>query len=415
MPSIFHRVNDISFGAGKKDWPFHKKEQRRMSKQKLAFLIVLVCFFMLSFTNRATCYPLVESPIGETEEDKEAPEERKLVFFGDFRIRYEGFFQQGEPTRNRDRLRLRFGLQGSTENFNYGMRIATGDPRNPISPNQSFSEFFTRKSFYLDRAYLEFSPKNMPFASIFGKFGPQHLTTSLVWDSDVNPEGACQSFSYSSGKLIKNFRIHVMEFVLNEESKKEDAWMIGVQGLVEFRISNASSFTFAAGDYNYINEDQIALAIDRGDLMTHMTNSMRYEDGVLVGYLSEFHLVEFLFKYNNNFSPRWPMSLMVQYVRNVEAERGNNATFTEFSLGTNRSPAEWLFRWTYWRPEKDSVLAAYMESEFPGTGYPSHRLQFSMGTFRDQNVIFSLYLSTKIEDETYHLLKKVQVDYNLRF
>ncbi len=57
-----------------------------MSKQKLAFLIVLVCFFMLSFANRATCYPLVESPIEETEEDKEAPEERKLVFFGDFRI-----------------------------------------------------------------------------------------------------------------------------------------------------------------------------------------------------------------------------------------------------------------------------------------------------------------------------------------
>ncbi len=386
-----------------------------MSRKKLAFLIVLVCFLMLFFTHWATCYPLVESAFAGTEEEKEVPEERKLEFFGDFRIRYEGFFQQGEPTRNRDRLRLRFGLRGSAQNFSYGLRIATGDPRNPISANQTFTEFFSKKSFYIDRAYIEFAPKNLPFASIFGKFSPQHLTTSLVWDSDVGPEGACQSFSYSSGKLIKNFRIHVMEFVLNEQSKREDAWMIGVQGVAEFRVSDASSFTLAAGDYHYINEDQIALASDRGDLTSHATNSLRYEDDVLVGYLTEFHLVELFMKYSHSLSRRWPMSFMVQYVRNVEADQANQATLAELLLGTNSRPGEWFLRWTYWRPEKDSVLSVYTENDFPGTGFHSHRLRFSVGTFRNQNFMCSIYLTRKLEDESYRLLKRVQVDYNLRF
>ena len=386
-----------------------------MSRQRLAFLIALLFFLTLFFTQGATCFPLVGSAIDETDEEKGAPEESKFSFFGDFRLRYEGFFQRGEPTRNRERLRLRFGLRGSADDFNYELRIATGDPRNPISPNQTFSEFFTRKSFYLDRAYLEYSPKNKPFAAIFGKFGPQHVTTTLVWDRDVNPEGACQTLSYSGEKLIKNFNIYVMEFVLNEQSKREDAWMIGVQGLAEFRISDTSSLSLAGGDYHYINEDQIALAIDSGALITHKTNSLRYENGVVVGYLTEFHLVELFMKYSNSFFRRWPMSLTVQYIRNVAADQSNNAAFAEFALGTDRRSADWLFRWTYWHPEKDSVLAAYMESEFPGSGYPSHRLQFSVGTFREQNLVFSLYLSRKIGDDTYHLLKKLQVDYYLRF
>ena len=387
-----------------------------MRRRRLVFLIVLVGFLSFSFTHWATGYPFRESVIeGTEEEEKGASEEGKLMFFGDFRIRYEGFFQQGEVSRNRERLRLRFGLRGSAENFNYGFRLSTGDPRNPISANQSFSEFFSRKNFYLDRAYIEFSPRNKPFAAIFGKFGPQHLTTSLVWDSDVNPEGACQSFGYSGGRLIKDFHIYAMEFVLNEESKKEDAWMIGLQGVAEFRISNASSLILAAGDYHYINEYQIALALDSGALKTHNTNTLRYEDGVLVGYLSEFHLVELLLKYTNLFSRRWPMSFEVQYVRNIEADQGNNATFAEFTLGTDRRPADWLFRWTYWHPEKDSVVAAYTENDFPGTGYHSHRLRFSVGTFSNQNFMFSLYLTRKMGDETYHLLKRVQVDYNLRF
>jgi len=387
-----------------------------MSRSRSAFLFALVYFFTLSFIGEYTyCYPVVGSAIAETEEEKDASDERKLEFFGDFRIRYEGFFQQGEPTRNRDRLRLRFGLRGSAQNFNYGLRIATGDPRNPISANQTFTEFFSKKSFYIDRAYIEFAPKNMPFASIFGKFSPQHLTTSLVWDSDVGPEGACQSFSYSSGKLLKNFRIYAMEFVLNEQSKREDAWMIGVQGMAEFRVSDVSSFTFAAGDYHYINEDQIALAVDRGDLTSHATNSLRYEDGVLVGYLSEFHLVELFMKYSHSLSRRWPMSFTVQYVRNVEADQANQATLAELSLGTNRRPGEWFLRWTYWRPEKDSVVSVYTENDFPGTGYHSHRLRFSVGTFSDQNFMFSIYFTKKLEDESYRLLKRVQVDYNLRF
>ena len=386
-----------------------------MSKQKLAFLIVLVCFLTLSFSHRATCYPLIEIAIGGTEEEKDVPEERKLEFFGDFRLRYEGFFQQGVPTQNRDRLRLRFGLRGSAESFNYGFRIATGDPRNPISANQTFTEFFSKKSFYIDRAYIEFAPKNMPFASIFGKFSPQHLTTSMVWDSDVGPEGACQSFSYSSGKLLKNFRIYAMEFVLNEQSKEEDAWMIGVQGVAEFKVSDASSFSVAVGDYHYINEDQIALALDRGDLMSHKTNSLRYEDGVLVGYLTEFHLMELFLKYSHSLSPRWPMNFMAQYVRNVAAERANQATFAEFSLGTNKRPGEWILSWSYWGPEKDAVVAAYIENDTPGTGYKTHRLRFSVGTFSNQNFMFSIYFTRKIEDESYRLLKRVQVDYNLSF
>src|SRR5262249_28265950 len=75
------------------------------------------------------------------------PEWLKMVtLFGDVRIRNETFLQEGTKDRIRQRFRLRFGVKvNPTEEMELGFKLASGNPNDPISNNQTFTDEFTPK------------------------------------------------------------------------------------------------------------------------------------------------------------------------------------------------------------------------------------------------------------------------------
>jgi hypothetical protein len=93
---------------------------------------------------------------------------------------------------NRERLRIRarvgFDFDISKDAM-IGVKLATGDDNGPISTNQVLGGGLAKRNIWLDQAYLKLSPHKWVTAE-FGRFPNPFLSTDLIWDRDLNFDGA---------------------------------------------------------------------------------------------------------------------------------------------------------------------------------------------------------------------------------
>jgi len=93
----------------------------------------------------------------------------RFRFNGDIRVRGESFFQAGVADRNRGRIRVRFGVDGKlNEDFIGGIVLATGSLGDPTTTNETFTNFFDRKTIGLDRGYITYNPVAHRWLSLTG-------------------------------------------------------------------------------------------------------------------------------------------------------------------------------------------------------------------------------------------------------
>lgn len=135
-----------------------------------------------------------------------------IKFSGDIRLRSESFFGLSNSLANGDnpavfgndlsprhrmRLRARLQMRGSIgQEFDWGLRIATGSFTDNISTNQTLTDFFNRKPFELDQAFVTYKPHRLPGVKLQGgKFEPPWTFTEMTIDNDLMVEGFNQSYS----------------------------------------------------------------------------------------------------------------------------------------------------------------------------------------------------------------------------
>ncbi|TDJ34033.1 MAG: hypothetical protein E2O53_09030, partial [Gammaproteobacteria bacterium] len=110
---------------------------------------------------------------------------------GDLRLRYEGIDEAGEEKRNRFRFRGRFGFASELSNsVQFTVRLATSDG-NPVSTNLDFGNGFSSKDIAIDRVFINWNALNNLDIAL-GKMGRPWFRAgdnTLIWDSDLNPEG----------------------------------------------------------------------------------------------------------------------------------------------------------------------------------------------------------------------------------
>lgn len=129
------------------------------------------------------------------------------VVSGDIRVRQEQITVEDrspEQTQNRQRYRARLAVVSQvTPTVEAGMRIASGNNDDQRSTNQDFNNYFKKKDLWLDRAYINWHPENVPGLKIWGGRMPQPWTkvaeSELVWDNDINPEGFAAQYSKKFG------------------------------------------------------------------------------------------------------------------------------------------------------------------------------------------------------------------------
>lgn len=210
-----------------------------------------------------------------------------ITFSGDLRMRYESFYGLlnssangenpailGNPltTRQGFRLRARLAIRGQiNKEFDWGIRLATGSFANSISTNQTFTDFFNRKPFGLDQAYITWTPQQVHGLRIqAGKFDIPWVRTELTIDNDLQFEGFNETYSRSfKDSVFKNltfvaWQLPFLErnsgFVRNangtvniDESKRagRDLALYGAQLRGRFDFSPTVSLTLAASDLFY--------------------------------------------------------------------------------------------------------------------------------------------------------------------
>ena len=154
---------------------------------------------------------------------------------GDLRVRSESFFgltntlfAGNNPavfgnelsTRHRMRYRARLKMSGSfgaetdwckefkCKEFEWGLRLATGSFADNNSTNQTMTDFFNRKPFALDLAFISYRPKSLGGRLQLqgGRFESPWLlkydlpwsNPELMWDNDLTVEGFSESYTHTS-------------------------------------------------------------------------------------------------------------------------------------------------------------------------------------------------------------------------
>jgi hypothetical protein len=92
------------------------------------------------------------------------------------------------------------------EDFTGGFMLTSGSLGDSNSTNETLTNFFTRKTIGIDRAYVTYAPVSMQWLSLTGgKFAFTWQRTPVTFDSDLNPEGFTEKLALSLNSPVVSF------------------------------------------------------------------------------------------------------------------------------------------------------------------------------------------------------------------
>lgn len=204
----------------------------------------------------------------------------RIKWEGDVRVRYQSdlfaednqlpiFFNAAGQNisnttedRNRLRLRARLGLNAKiTQAISAGLRLATGNLQDPVSTNQTLGQYGNKYDFVLDRAFVKVhSDETLPWLTASaGRISNPWFGTDLVWDDDLNFEGAALHIdpNAQSSKTWRPFltlgAFPLQDIEQSDRVKAKSKWLLGAQtGMEWVRDTNARA-KLGLAYYDYKN------------------------------------------------------------------------------------------------------------------------------------------------------------------
>lgn len=194
---------------------------------------------------------------------------------GDVRVRYE--YRQGTNTataqdssdRSRWRYRLRPLFTGSLgSQWFYGFRLenSTGSRSSNVTFGDDTGPWSkTNDGVYIGQVYLGYKP-TAEWTLIAGRMPNPFVTTSMVWDGDINPEGFAEKFSRTVGTTT--YFANLGQFVYDSANPqnrigttvtRQDQYFLGWQGGALFKLDEKNSLQVAPTLYHYVNNKRTSL------------------------------------------------------------------------------------------------------------------------------------------------------------
>ena len=350
-----------------------------------------------------------------------------FAFSGDIRLRAEPTF--GGPVdqsqdRFRERVRLRFNVDARlNDQINGGFSLASGDLNDPISTNQTLNQFDTRKPIEIDKMWATYNPSWFrPLTLTGGKFAYSWFNTELVWDKDLNPEGASETLAFHTETPLLR-RVAVVGFQLPFAENKHtlatnksfyNTMVYGEQLQSAWQFGSRVRFSAYASYYDWKYADSVPFAL-------LVPNSASPDDGLLAlkgagevnsiatvtttnaitgaktitsaQFASKFGIVDTLAQLDiTTPSERWPIGFVGDFSDNTEAcaNRGNipaAAVFTvpcdprarhgywlEANVGRTVKKGDWQLSYSRIVIQREAVVGTFNYSEiFPSSDVEIHR------------------------------------------
>jgi hypothetical protein len=417
----------------------------------------------------------LETDLGNSRKDVE--ERLKTLgpfaFSGDLRLRAEPTFG-GPGDRSQDRFRERIRLRVNAEaklndQLRGGFSLASGDLNNPISTNQTTNQYTTRKPIAIDRAYATYNPSWFwPLTVTGGKFAYPWFNTELVWDKDLNPEGAGETLAFNvKTPLLKKFSVvgFQLPFAENRRTAAGDKsfyntmvygeqlqtfWQLGSKVKLSAYASfydwkYADSIAFSVATVNSASPDNGLLPLNNNGLQNSIatvtaTNVVTGAKTITSAqFASKFGILDSLAQFDiQTPSERWPIILVGDYAQNTRAcenvrnipvtavysapcdTHARHAYWLEARVGRTDRKGDWQFGYTRMVIEREAIIGAFNYSEiFPSNNVEIHRSEVLYELFRnvtlELNVLIGRTLGTAGSLAVQPLWERLQFDVTYKF
>lgn len=320
------------------------------------------------------------------------PDSTTLRFFGDVRVRYEGFWEDDVATRHRARFRIRAGGEAAFgSRVRVGARLVSGDLGNPVSTNEDLGDAFTHKPIGIDWAYITFRPRGDEAIALTGgkfdvlTFRPRAgILSELLFDDDLSPEGFSERFTLRRAEagVLRLAQLNLQQWSAREAGADADAWLLGAQGVVALALGERSRLTLAVADWYVAEADALARARNDNDRLT-VTNSIVLNSGLVIrgggpyapnpldpirGFATGFNIVNGSAELVWLVAPSLPLMLFADVAYNTEADIENGAVWLGAGLGALDSITPWRISVVWTRTERDALLSMLNYSEMRRSG-----------------------------------------------
>jgi hypothetical protein len=275
----------------------------------------------------------------------------KVKIKGDLRYRFEVVKKDDDTSKNRQRIRGRIGAYADVNDVTTaGIRIRTGESAN--SGNQTIGDHFDGKEIFFDLAYIAIAPEDAKYGTVtLGKMKyPWKVTTDLIWDGDVNPEGI--AYAYST-KLDKTGLFgSAGYFKVEDSSSTHDLNLASGQLGISQPLGEKTKLTLGGSYFHYDN------ATDFVDPNTGANE---------LNYAVDYHIAEGFAELGVKDLLPVPIKFFGNYVNNVDIGNKDEG----YSAGIKFADAKkgkWEAKIEYRDIDENAAPSYIADSDFGGGG-----------------------------------------------
>lgn len=339
----------------------------------------------------------------------------RIDFGGDLRLRYEGFYLHETPDgdwRHRLRARIRAGFETQVTSWmKVGLEVRSGDPRDPVSDNETYEGAFSMKPIAIAAGYAALDVTPWLDVSV-GKFSPNRLWTvsDLQWDDDVTVEGALERLKLGA------FEASLYQYSLAERSRDTDAALLGGQARVTRPLASHHAWSLGGGFDAWIRPQLVVdLTQDdelRGNAVTHLLD----DEGQLV---SEFTIVNAFATWRYTGHESWPVRAMFYGYTNTGAGGAGAdhdlAAFARLQFGDFKRAGAVMARYSFYYSEPDALFYVFMQSDTNrSSDVRGHRVDVRVGSVAGSYANLTWYHTDAVHADS-ATLDRWQVDYIIVF
>ena len=357
----------------------------------------------------------------------------KTVIRGDVRARNEHVNIEDEPkfetkpagassasVRDKDRQRVRARLGVITQvnsEVEAGIQLASGGSADRRSANQDLDNYFDKKAMWLDLAYIDYHPVEIPgLKLIAGKMKqPWMAPADVIWDNDINPEGFAGTYQRKNGPttLFGSAGYFVLKDNVDGEGVqwKNDLSLYALQGGMAFDAGDKVRLTMGASRYDFRGDGEEA-----GEPAIAMIANGNTTD--------EFTLYEGFGQMDVVGLPV-PLSLYGQYVVNTDAT--DFKTFTDggedtaWLVGLRTNIAGIALDYNYRDVERNAVVGFFTDSNFAAGFVASsgHKIKAQYDFLENFNIVLTWYHAESDVASRYNAddagVDTIHIDLNAKF
>jgi len=303
---------------------------------------------------------------------------KNISFSGDFRYRFQFTDEKENDNRNEHRVRVRIGLKSNiSDDLDATIRIATGSSADGTSTMQTLDGAFNKKNIWLDLAYLDWHPSEVPGLNLMaGKMAnPFFLAggNDLLLDSDINPEGIAAKYLMQCDpvELFANLGGFWLDERFSNTETNADSALWGAQGGVKYSVNSDVKLIGGLSIYDFTNlKDEPVLGSAKGNTV--------YKIGTTSYYPEDFTIIECFAELDFKVADL-PAALFGNYLKNTQFDSNNDAFLVGFSLGKCKDPGSWEFAYNYRRIESDAIIGALADGDFCGGSTDGEGHKFAVG------------------------------------